>query len=123
VFYVTPRPAATNGVAWVGSAFNSSGPDGMAGVAGASMSTLNPDFARNLHLGADHGVLVIDAPAGTPAADAGLRNGDIVVKVGGVDVASVREMRRALERRAGEDSIELQIVRDKHKQTLKINND
>jgi C-terminal processing protease CtpA/Prc len=123
VFYVSPQPATVNGVARAGSSFSFNTSEDMAGVAGASMSTLNPDFAKNLHLGADHGVLVIDAPAGTPAADAGLRNGDIVVKVGGVDVATVREMRRALERRAGEDTIELQIVRDKHKQTLKITND
>jgi C-terminal processing protease CtpA/Prc len=123
VFYVSPQPAPVNGMVRAGSSFSFNGSDEMAGVAGASMSTLNPDFAKNLHLGADHGVLVIDAPAGTPAAEAGLRNGDIVVKVGGVDVATVREMRRALERRAGEDTIELQIVRDKHKQTIKINND
>lgn len=122
VFYGRPSTVVV-GVPRVGSGFSFSWSDEMAGVAGASMSTLNPDFARNLHLGADHGVLVIDAPSGTPAADAGLRNGDIVVQVAGEDVASVRELRRALERRASQATIELQIVRDKHKQTIKIKND
>lgn len=97
--------------------------DDVGGVAGASMSTLNPDFARNLHLGVDHGILVINAPDGTPAARAGLRNADIIVKVDDDDVATVRELRRALQRRAGARNVELQIIRDKHKRTIRLNND
>jgi hypothetical protein len=92
-------------------------------VAGAEMSTLNADLARNLNLGVDHGVMVISAPSGTPAAEAGLRSADIIVKVAGDDVASVRALRRALERHSADQIIELQIVREKRRQTLRINND
>ncbi len=92
-------------------------------VAGAEMSTLNVDLARNLNLGVDHGVMVISAPSGSPAADAGLRSADVIVKVAGDDITSVRALRRALERHGADQVIELQIVRDRRKQTLKINNE
>jgi serine protease Do len=120
--YFPKAPTPPGGVVRAGSSVSFNFEDA-AGVAGASMSTLNADFARNLHLGVDHGVLVINAPSGTPAAEAGLRNADVIVKVGGQDVATVRELRRALERRAAVGTIELQIIRDKHKRTIKFNND
>ncbi len=93
------------------------------GVAGAELSTINADLARNLNLGVDHGVIVLKAPDGTPAARSGLRAGDIIVQVAGQDVGSVRDLRRALERHSSEASVDLQVVRDKHKRTVKFQND
>lgn len=93
------------------------------GVAGAELSTINPDLARNLNLGVDHGVIVLKAPAGTPAARSGLRAGDIVVQAAGEDIESVRDFRRALERHSADPSVDLQVVRDKHTRTIKFRND
>ncbi|MDE3151492.1 MAG: PDZ domain-containing protein [Gemmatimonadota bacterium] len=93
------------------------------GVAGAEMNTLNGDLARNLNLGVDHGVMVIRAPDGTPAARSGLQAGDIIVRAAGTDVGSVRDLRRVLERHSGDANVELQIVRDHHKQTIHFDND
>ena len=93
------------------------------GVAGAELSTINVDLARNLGLGVDHGVIVLRAPEGTPAARSGLRAGDIIVQAAGQDVASVRDFRRVLERHSGDATVDVQVVRDKHKRTIKFRND
>ncbi len=93
----------------------------MGALAGAMMNTVSADLGRAL--GVDRGVLVLRAPAGTPAAEAGLRDGDVIVKAAGVAVSSVRDLRRTLERHATDATVELQIVRDRKTQTVKITND
>ncbi len=124
VFYgrpaAPPAPVSPVAAAPAGSyfSFNFDG-----GVAGAELSTINADLARNLNLGVDHGVLVLKAPEGTPAARSGLRAGDIIVRAAGQDVASVRDFRRVLERHSADASVELQVVRDKHTRTIKFKND
>ncbi|HEY5219243.1 MAG TPA: PDZ domain-containing protein [Gemmatimonadaceae bacterium] len=93
----------------------------MSPVDGATMKTLSPDLGRAV--GVDKGVLVLDAPPGSPAADAGLKAGDVIVKAAGAAVASVGELRRTLERHAGESAVELQIVRERKTRTVKLAND
>ena len=42
------------------------------------------------------GVLLTQVAAGSPAAQAGLKEGDVIVSIGGKDVASVDEFTRVL---------------------------
>ena len=67
---------------------------GVAVLAGAQFSTIDQDFAATLELEA--GVLVLRVPPGTPAADAGLRAGEVVVRVNGQRVRDVAALRRAI---------------------------
>jgi serine protease Do len=67
---------------------------GVAVLAGAQFSTIDDDFASTLDLEA--GVLVLRVPPGTPAAEAGLRAGEVVVRVNGQRVRDVAALRRAL---------------------------
>jgi hypothetical protein len=64
-------------------------------VGGAQFSDLNPRLSE--YFGTDRGVLVIDVLRGTPAFDAGLIPGDVVVRVGDTDVESLVTLRSALE--------------------------
>ncbi|MDE3171604.1 MAG: PDZ domain-containing protein [Gemmatimonadota bacterium] len=93
----------------------------VAPIAGAVMNSVDPDLGRAL--GVDRGVLVLRLSAGTPAADAGLRSGDVIVKAAGRPVTSVGDLRRTLERHSDDASVELQIVRDHKTRTLKLGND
>lgn len=67
---------------------------GMRAVAGAELAELNPGLAE--YFGGASGVLVVNAPEGTPAARAGMRAGDVIVEIGGTRVSSIAEVRRAL---------------------------
>ncbi|MEX1183551.1 MAG: PDZ domain-containing protein [Gemmatimonadota bacterium] len=81
---------------------------GRRAVAGAELSELNPDLAE--YFGTTTGVLVLNARAGTPAARAGLRAGDVILSVGGTSVSSIAELRRAI-RAAPSDDVELRVLR------------
>ena len=64
-------------------------------VGGAQFSDLNPGLSE--YFGTDRGVLVIDVLRGTPAFNAGLVPGDVVVRVGSENVGSLVALRSALE--------------------------
>jgi serine protease Do len=60
---------------------------------GASGQPVTPELARGLQLPRPEGVLIKDVAPGSPAATAGLRDGDVVLSVDGHDVASPDELR------------------------------
>jgi hypothetical protein len=70
-------------------------PNGVAVLAGAQFATMDVDFAQSL--GLEPGVLVLRVPAGTPAADAGLKAGDVVRTVNGQAVRDVNVLRRVMQ--------------------------
>jgi len=76
-------------------------------VAGAEVIDLRAEMAS--YFGVGRGVLVVDVPPQTPAALAGLRPGDVIVRVGGEATPSVEDLRIAIVRSAG--TPELEVVR------------
>jgi S1-C subfamily serine protease len=81
---------------------------GMRGVAGAEFADLNPELAS--YFGSERGVLVIRVAPDTPAARAGLQAGDVVRRLNGQNVESVRALRTAISR-SGNRSVEMEVVR------------
>jgi serine protease Do len=67
---------------------------GIAVLAGAQFATIDEEFAASSDLSA--GVLVLRVPPGTPAAAAGLRAGEVVLRANGVRVRDVGGLRRVL---------------------------
>jgi C-terminal processing protease CtpA/Prc len=63
-------------------------------VAGAQFTPLNPELAE--YFQADEGVLVTEVLEGTPADEAGLQAGDVIVRVGSEPVTSLEDLRFAL---------------------------
>lgn len=82
---------------------------GMRSIGGAELSDLNPGLAE--YFGSATGVLVLNARPGTPAGDAGLRGGDVVLQVNGRPVASIAEMRRAVDALEPGTSVRLRVLR------------
>lgn len=80
-------------------------------VAGAELTNLNPELAE--YFPASRGVLVTEVVPGSPAHEAGLKGGDIIVRVGDMDVDSVDSLRRALSR-SGRDRPATITVADKN---------
>ncbi len=90
------------------------------GVAGAQVVTLSESMKRSLDLPA--GVLVTMVPVGSPAAESGLQEGDVIVRVGQEAVATVRDLRELVARAAeeGERSVVVDLRRGKERRTLTL---
>ena len=66
------------------------------------------------------GASIAEVRPGTPAAAAGLREGDVVTEIDGEAVADADELRTLIDARQPGDSIELTIVRDGDEQTIEV---
>lgn len=77
-------------------------------VAGAELTPMNPELASYFQV--EEGLLVTEVIEGTPAADAGLRPGDVVTRLDGRPVRTLDELRSGL-RRTGSSEALLTVVR------------
>jgi Do/DeqQ family serine protease len=66
---------------------------------GLSVEPLTPAIARELGVQVTAGVVIRDVRAGSPAADAGLRSGDVIEQVNGAKVSTPDALKSALETR------------------------
>jgi membrane-associated protease RseP (regulator of RpoE activity) len=89
---------------------------------GISGDELTTQLASYFGVKQGKGVLVREVVVGSPAATAGLKAGDVIVAVDGKSVATVAELRKALEIKSGEEKrkLNLTIVRDHHEQTVPV---
>ena len=87
-------------------------------VMGARFETVTEGLGKAL--GVKSGVLVIRSGPGTPAYRSGLRDGDVVVRVGNDDVATVSQFLNALNRYEQDGEARLLFVRDGKRQDLTL---
>jgi membrane-associated protease RseP (regulator of RpoE activity) len=86
---------------------------GFNGIAGAQLVGVTEGLGRSL--GVRQGVLVTNAPIGSPAYESGLRDGDVIVKAAGRMLSTVGDLRAEVASVAndGEHSIALDLVRNR----------
>ncbi|HVG55860.1 MAG TPA: trypsin-like peptidase domain-containing protein [Vicinamibacterales bacterium] len=82
------------------------------GEIGIRAQTITPELAIGLKLPRDYGVILADVLPGSPAAQAGLRPGDLVVSLDGKAMENGRQLHVNLYRRLIGDVIALQVLRD-----------
>ncbi len=63
---------------------------------GVGLYTVDQIAIRQLQLSIDHGVLLVQVVEGAPAEQAGLKEGDVIISIGGKEVATVQELTRFL---------------------------
>jgi hypothetical protein len=69
-------------------------------AAGAEVVNLRPELAEYFQV--DGGVLVVDVPEGTPAAQAGIQPGDVLTNVDGQMIRNIQELRMGLSKGGAE---------------------
>jgi S1-C subfamily serine protease len=79
---------------------------------------LNPQLAE--FFGVKEGVLVRGVTPKTPAERAGLKAGDVVVKVNGTPVTNPREISGLVLRSSGKKAVVFTVVRNKKEITLNV---
>jgi len=90
------------------------------GDIGVRPQTVTPVLAAALGLSRDHGVVLADVAPRGPAAQAGLRPGDVVVALDGKAMENGRQLQVGLYRRAVGDGVALDILRDGQPQTVRV---
>lgn len=82
------------------------------GWMGVVLQDLNPDLAAGLGMREAEGVLISDVPEGTPADKAGLRRGDVILKVGGEKIDSSTRLRNVIASRGAGARVQMTVLRD-----------
>ncbi len=85
---------------------------------GIVVENLTPQLSEFFGVPHNQGLLVRSVEMGSPAEAAGLKAGDVIVKVNNEVVHDMADWRRAMRARAGK--IQVAVVRDKHEQTIVI---
>jgi S1-C subfamily serine protease len=90
------------------------------GFLGVSMVEITPSLAESFGLAVDHGIGLQTLEPGGPADDAGLRQGDIIVKLAGIEIRNSGDLFKALtENRAG-DRVEVEFYRGSSQKSAEI---
>ncbi len=86
---------------------------------GMVVESLCPQLADYFGVPRGQGVLVRSVEKGSPAEAAGLKAGDVIVKVNNETVHDMADWRRAMHVRAGK--VPVAVIRDKHEQAIVMN--
>jgi serine protease Do len=78
---------------------------------GMTVQELTPEIARNLGMSETKGVVVTNVEDGSPADEAGVQRGDVVLEVNQKKIQTVQDYRAAISRVGGSDSLLLLIRR------------
>jgi serine protease Do len=78
---------------------------------GLQLQELTPQLAEQYELKAEEGVLVADVQPGSPAAEAGVREGDVILEVNRQTVTSMQEVKDILAKADEKDALLLLVKR------------
>ncbi len=90
------------------------------GYMGVGLRDVDADLERSLKLTVDHGALVQDITAGSPADRAGLRPYDVITSLDDRTIANDDQLIREISARAPGSPARLRLVRDGRDQTLTV---
>ena len=87
---------------------------------GVSLYTVDQMAIRQLDLSVDEGVILVEVVKNGPAAQAGLKSGDVVVSIGGEEVVDVQEFIRVLHASEIGQPLEIDFWRGEDKDTTQV---
>jgi membrane-associated protease RseP (regulator of RpoE activity) len=86
-------------------------------VAGAELTDITPGLSN--YFDTEEGALILRVAPDTPAARAGLQDGDVIVRVGDQPISGVAELRWALSR-PGSSEFSIEIIREGARRTVTL---
>lgn len=90
------------------------------GWLGVKVQTITPDLAKTLALKTDAGALVAEVTPGSPAAKAGVQNGDVILSINGAPIADMADLPKQVAGTPVGRSVPLNVLRDGKPRTLQV---
>ncbi len=90
------------------------------GWLGIQLQEVTTEIAAAMELKSRNGVLVNSVIDGEPAAEAGLRDGDVIVEIGGEKVDTPNELSRRVASYAPGDKVRVKVLRDGKDKTVNV---
>jgi serine protease Do len=90
------------------------------GYLGVNIQPVTPEMAESMGMKTSKGAIVVEAMPGTPAAEAGLKAGDVVTKLNGQAVEDAGDLTRRIGSFKPSDKVELTYIRDGAEKTAQI---
>jgi C-terminal processing protease CtpA/Prc len=90
------------------------------GYIGVKIQDLNSQLAEAFGLKKVAGALVLEAEEDGPAFEAGIRGGDIIVKVGDDEIDDTGSLKSAIREKDEGDEVEITVLRNKKKKSFKV---
>jgi serine protease Do len=87
---------------------------------GVGIQPLTPELAKSFGVGGEDGILVNQVMPKSPAEAAGLKTGDMILSVDGKPVKDPRQLQRVIAEAEIGKTLELTILRQKEKRTLRV---
>lgn len=87
---------------------------------GVASTMITPEIQKQLGLSTTKGVALQQVGKGSPAADAGLRSGDVVTAIDGQPIASPEDVLAAIREHQPGDKVTVTYVRDREKHTVDV---
>ena len=88
------------------------------GKLGVSVQNVTPDIAASLRLSSPGGAIISGVEPGSPAARAGLKQGDVVTALGGEKLADSNALRNRIAGTAPGSTVELEVFRNGRTETV-----
>ena len=85
------------------------------GWIGVSLQPLSAELAQTLGLGGTQGAVVFSTIAGSPASQAGLQQGDVILSYNSVPIEDYRHVQRLVAETAVGRTVNLEVLRKKQK--------
>ncbi len=90
------------------------------GWLGVSIQDLTPELAEQFGLDEARGALVAEVLSGTPAAEAGIKAGDVIVSVDGREIKDNIELRNRIAEYSPGTEVEIGLIREGEKERMKV---
>ena len=87
---------------------------------GVEVQKLSDQLAEYFKVKDGEGMLVATVLEGTPAQKAGLKAGDVIIKIGDEEVSDRADLREAICGKKAGDEVDVTLLRDGQKRTLKV---